>query len=100
MVAKQLMAETGKTKCKWWARVDGKRSDMHCTGTRDVLPRRRVITGHPGPHGRSLQANSGHPGGQPPGGESVSGCVGGWMDGWVGGCLDSGWVAMVAKCIF
>ena len=100
MVAKQLMAETGKTKCKWWARVDGKRSDMHCTGTRDVLPRRRVITGHSWAKLQVIAGQFRPITGQPPGGESVSGCVGGWMDGWVGGCLDSGWVAMVAKCIF
>ena len=56
VVAKQLVAEAGKTKCTWWARVDGKTSDMHCAGTRDVLPRRRVITGHRRP---TTMANTG-----------------------------------------
>ena len=91
-MAKQLMAETGKTKCKWWARVDGKRSDMHCTGTRDVLPRRRVITGHSGPHGRSLQANSGQLQVNRQGvSRSVGVWVGGWMDGWEGVWTVDGW---------
>ena len=65
VVAKQIMAETGKTRCKWWARVDGKCIDMSPGGWQAPAPFFRgdeSLQAHTGQQSH-IQAKSGHPGG-------------------------------------